>query len=142
MLYGEIITGVFLFSSFLPCILAWNMPQGKGFPVHFDLWGEVDKWGDKTDLFSLPLLAVIIWGAFSTAQYMERRKKNMTYSVMLRILKALVMILLAYINIMSYVIAAGGAERLNAVFVWAVVAAMIGVSLYYSVLVKIQKKRI
>ena len=133
---------VALTAVFLPALFAGALPEGVQVPIHFDIAGRVDGWGDKGSFIELPIVALIIYVGFTFLQRRELRRSNTAYSIMLRLLKLLIVVTLAYINITSYVVVKGWAMGLNAIFIWALVVAMIVVALYYSILVKIIKKRI
>lgn len=133
---------VALLAVFLPAFFSGTLPEGVQIPTHFDIVGRVDAWGDKSSFIELPVVALITYIGFTFLQRRELRRSNTAYSIMLRLLKLLIVITLAYINITSYAIAKGWATGLNAIFIWAMVVAMVAVALYYSILVKIIKKRI
>ncbi len=138
----ETFTIVALVAVFLPALFAGTLPEGVQVPVHFDIAGRVDGWGDKGSFIELPIVALITYIGFTFLQRRELRRSNTAYSIMLRLLKLLIVVTLAYINITSYAVVKGWAMGLNAIFIWALVVAMIAVALYYSILVKIIKKRI
>ena len=138
----EVLSIIALVAVFLPVFFAGSLAEGVAVPIHFDIMGRVDSWGEKSSFIELPVMALIVYVGFSYLQRSELRRSNTTYSIMLRLLKMLIVMLLAYMNITSYAIVKGWASGLNAIFIWAMIVAIIAVALYYSILVKIIKKRI
>ena len=138
----ETFTLVALTAVFLPALFAGTLLEGVQVPIHFNVAGRVDGWGDKGSFIELSIVALIIYVSFTFLQRRELRRSNTAYSIMLRLLKLLIVVTLAYINITSYAVVKGWAVGLNVLFIWVLVVAMIVVSLYYSILVKIIKKRI
>ena len=56
----EVIGGLIIIGMFLFVLLQWgDIPQK--IPEHYDFTGQVDKWGDKTGVLIMPIMAVALY---------------------------------------------------------------------------------
>ena len=99
---------------------------GEPFPMHFNAAGEVDKWGERSMLWKLVVLDVVLWGVFTVG---ERLQGMSIYPVtvtkenqlvlnrlcvrLMRILKAELVSLTAYLQYAGIWMALGRSKGLN-----------------------------
>lgn len=107
----EAISWTGLTTSFIPLLFYDSINQDIQIPIHYNLSGEADDWGNATVLWITPILAIVLHTILSIA---ERCYQKFNYPVkitadnapylyqaavrLIRTLKALFAILFTYIN--------------------------------------------
>jgi uncharacterized membrane protein len=60
----EIIAAVFLMAMFVFIFIAWNrLPEL--IPMHYDMNGVADRWGDRTVVLALPVIGTLLYFLFT-----------------------------------------------------------------------------
>jgi uncharacterized membrane protein len=59
---------ILLCGMFLFLILNWNSFPGK-LPAHYNFAGEIDRWGNKSELWICPILAVILFVVLTALEF-------------------------------------------------------------------------
>lgn len=115
-----------LFSAFYPLFFYGHLEEGGLIPIHYNIAGEIDGWGNRSFLWILPLIAFVFYAGLSLVERYYKRfnfpfkvtNQNATpvyrLSVcMVRHLKLFFMIIFTYINNSSYAIVIGKGSGLN-----------------------------
>ncbi|MDR1273079.1 MAG: DUF1648 domain-containing protein [Odoribacteraceae bacterium] len=125
----EILALLALLGAFYPLLFLNKLGEGVLLPVHYNTSGQVDGWGGKWFLWLLPLIATVFYAGLSL---LGRYPRILNYpregvatrdessalrlvTAMLRYMKLLVLLIFAYLNNISYLIAIGERDRLNGV---------------------------
>lgn len=129
---------IFSFLCLLGCcypLLFYGKLDGKKIPIHYNVSGIIDGWGDRSFLFSLPIVALAFYLVFFI---LERNYKRFNYPVevtkensaevyrlgvkMIRHVKVFLMFVFAYISITTLCIAMDNGKRLSGMVmtVWGV----------------------
>jgi len=113
-------------------------------PIHFNLKGEADAWGDKITIFILPVIGLLLFAGFRT-MYAKPHKFNYLktitkenaerqYTIAIRMMKTLVaIILIMFVFIVRSIIqgAQNGTDSLGISFMVISVGAIFGCITYY-----------
>lgn len=88
----------------------WHIPQEV--PMHFNAAGQIDRWGSKTELLILPVIAWLLYllmtvveqfpGAWNTGVKVTEENRERVYALlghMLSTLKFLIMVMFAWITL-------------------------------------------
>lgn len=120
MYYGviEILSLLCLIWAFYPLFFLNNLGDANSVPIHYNFQGQVDGWGDRSSLWTQPIIALVIYLVFSI---LVRYPQKLNYPIkvtkgnskvlykliinMLRHIKLICLILLAYVNNISFRIA-------------------------------------
>lgn len=116
----EIIAILSTLACFIPVILANRLDEGTPVPTHFNLYGEVDSWGDTSSFWMPAILALI---GFIILSISERFYKKYNYPINIsennasdlyrlgvritRVTKVMITLLFAYINNSTFAMAVG-----------------------------------
>ena len=118
--------------------------EGEPFPVHFNAWGEVDGWGDRSMLWKVVCLEVALWVLLSIV---ERFYRIFNYPVrvteenrgavqrlgvrMIRVLKMMLALFIMYLQYATIGVALGWSGGLNEVVVVVSPALVVAVLLVF-----------
>lgn len=116
----EIVAWIGLILSFNPLLFYKSLDKNTLIPIHYNLYGEIDGWGSLSFLWIIPIIAAVFYIGFSIS---ERYYKKFNYPIkitsnnsqyvyriavqLMRTLKALFLIIFAYINNISLAYAYG-----------------------------------
>lgn len=133
-----------LISALYPLLFYKKLGEGDIIPIHYNIAGEIDGWGNRSFLWILPLIAFVIYIGFS---FIERNYKrfNRPFKVsannlatvyrlgvrLMRHLKLFCMFIFTYINNSSYAIATGEGNGLNKYIMMPLVGAILITSIVY-----------
>jgi hypothetical protein len=121
----ELITLIALLSNIMTFVIVAVSTVNAAAPLHYNFWGEVDSWGKKSVLLIIPVVAIFIYVAIFSSQYLIRflAKKKTFSEQQIKILnnaiylllydKLLVTIMFTFINITSLLIFWGKATQMN-----------------------------
>lgn len=129
----EILSFLALLGVFFPLFFLSKMGEGEVLPIHFNIMGKADDWGVREFLWFLPLISVVIYTGLSfLGRYSRKLKKQngTTRANLLCYMKLFVLLIFAYINNVSYLIATEKMVNLNS----AVIIILLG-GLFFTVLV-------
>ncbi|WP_185960134.1 DUF1648 domain-containing protein [Planococcus soli] len=97
-------------------------------PGHYNGAGKVDRWGEKEELFLLPLIGIVLWIGMTvlekfphTYNYLNLTEENAEVQYkngrrMINVLKNEILILFSFITIQNIRVASGTAEGLGVFF--------------------------
>lgn len=122
----EILSLVCLLGTFVPLLFYKDLGEGTLIPIHYNASGQIDGWGDRSDLWHLPVIATLFYIGFTV---LERFYKKFNYPVrvtasnapvlyklavrMTRLLKLLILLLFAYLAIASHTTAIWKTSGIN-----------------------------
>ncbi len=114
-----VLEGICLFillGMLLSLMLSWSSIPDK-IPAHYDLAGNVDRWGSKTELLILPIMSWIMYGfitvlerfptAWNTGVKVTEENQERVYRTLKYMIKTLKLILVADFAFMSFCSATG-----------------------------------
>lgn len=115
-------------------------------PAHYNVEGEVDRYGNKLSIIFLPLVGIILYAlltfiprfkrAFSfpveITQENAQRQFNIAFKV-LRIIKMIMVLMFMYILYSTISIASGGVDKMNPLITGVTVAGLLFVVIFYIV---------
>ncbi|WP_394748538.1 SdpI family protein [Spongiimicrobium salis] len=106
-LLREIPLWVLIILPILYLIKSWNQIPEK-IPVHFNLYGEADRWGGKNTLYFIAILVPLLtYGLFLLAKYIDPKKKlgsigNKLYHIRVFLSMIIASVVLLYIHILIH----------------------------------------
>ncbi|MDR0972627.1 MAG: DUF1648 domain-containing protein [Prevotellaceae bacterium] len=122
----EALSGITLLATYYPLLFYQQLDAAIRIPIHYNVAGEIDGWGNPSSLWTLPLVATAFYLLFSLS---ERFYRHFNYPIkrtayneaylyrlgirLMRHLKVLLLLLFAYLNNVSYLIAIGKAHALS-----------------------------
>ena len=122
----EAISIVALFCSSYPLLFYSKLESSVLIPVHYDIYGVVDRWGPRHSLWILQLIPLILYFGLSILQQYPKiynypckvteQNANYLYRMgvqLIRHVKVFVILSFAYISNVTYAIAIGKATNLN-----------------------------
>lgn len=144
-----------LLYSFRPLLFFKSLGDTK-IPIHYNIYGQVDGWGDREFLLLLPLLALVFYIGFSI---LSKHYKKFNYPVkvtaqnassvyklgarMMRHLKFFIILIFAYINNVSLSISMGNKNSLNGFVIIFLICSSLIIVFFFSIkIVKLRKSDI
>lgn len=144
-----------LLYSFSPLLFFKSLGDTK-IPIHYNIYGQVDGWGDRGFLLLLPLLALVFYIGFSI---LSKHYKKFNYPVkvtaqnassvyklgsrMMRHLKFFIILIFAYINNVSLSISMGNKNSLNGFVIIFLICSSLIIVFFFSIkIVKLRKSDI
>lgn len=121
------ITVFFLFFSVLSLVDAWTMLPAE-VPAHYNIVGEVDRWGSKWEILITPIIAIFMWISMTVLEkyphvynYLNLRKDNVHFQylnarLMLHVIKNIIVLLFVYITWNNIQVALEKSESLSSYF--------------------------
>jgi hypothetical protein len=122
---------LFLTGTFYPLLFLGQFDDNSSIPVHFNIYGEIDRWGSPNALLHIPLLSLLFY-CFLT--FVERFYKKFNYPVkintektelanviyrlgvrLMRHLKLLLIILFCYVSNSTFCVTIGKCNGINMV---------------------------
>ena len=146
----EAISISLLLYNFVPLFLFDKISEGTKVPIHFNLAGEVDGWGDSSSLLMSPIMALVIYIILTLGEKYPKLgnypikvtdgNRVVLYSLMIRLIryiKPLILLNFAYIGHASIAIAIGNTTGLNQhIMIISFVSMLIIVGIYALKMVK------
>lgn len=140
----EILSLLCLIWAFYPLFFLSNLGEAASIPIHYNLQGQVDGWGDRSSIWMQPILALVVYLVFSVlVRYPEKlnypirvTKENSStlYRLMinmLRHIKLICLILFAYGSNLSFGIAMGKYGIRNHYVIVILIGLMFVITLFY-----------
>lgn len=122
----EVLSFLGLIATCIPLFFYDSLGDKELVPVHFNLYGEADGWGNRSDLWILPSLALFFYLGFFLFERcytkfnyplkITERNANLIYRLGVRLMrhsKLIAIFLFADCNISSFVIATGKSTRMT-----------------------------
>ncbi len=116
----EIVALIGLILSLTPLLFFNKIDKNVSIPIHYNLYGEIDDWGSRSFLWIIPIIAIAFYIILSLGEKFHKKlnypikiTKNNAEEVyriaiqLIRTLKALFLVILAYINNISLAYAYG-----------------------------------
>lgn len=141
----EILAFFALLGVFYPLLFLSRLGDGAILPIHYNILGKVDDWGEKGFLWLLPLIATVIYTGLSFLGRYSRKLKSpygatTARTDMFRYMKLSVLLNFAYINNTSYFIATGKMENLNGIVMIILLCGLFLPVLFFAIKIKKQTK--
>lgn len=126
---------------------------GEAFPVHYNVWGEVDDWGMRSALWIGVCLSAGVWVLLTAGEWFCRRyvcmaemrgesgknlwrlRERMSLAV-----KAALLLLVSYIQYGGVWIALGRCERLNAWVLLSFLIVLVVIPVIFCVVIYVRRK--
>ncbi|MGB4984670.1 MAG: DUF1648 domain-containing protein, partial [Erysipelotrichaceae bacterium] len=64
----NIICGILLFGMVIFLVAYWESIPDK-IPMHYDLMGQVNRWGDKSEIVFLPIISFFLYFLLTVVEY-------------------------------------------------------------------------
>ncbi|MDR1056481.1 MAG: DUF1648 domain-containing protein [Prevotellaceae bacterium] len=122
----ETVSVLALLWSFCPLLFYGRLDDETLIPIHYNLDGEIDGWGERYFLWIIPLIALVFYIGLSVFEKYYKRsnypykttEKNANYLYRQRVqlsrhLKFFSILIFAYLNNSSYAIATGNGSGLS-----------------------------
>lgn len=129
------ITVIAFFLSIIYLVNQWTVLPNE-IPAHYNIAGEVDRWGSKWEMLIMPIIAMLMWLSMTVLEkyphvynYMNLRKDNvreqyMNARLMLNVIKNIVVLLFVYITWNSVQVALEKSASLGSSFVFIFLGAL------------------
>ncbi len=112
-IFLEIISIIILIAMFAVLFLSWsNIPEK--IPAHYNALGEIDRWGNKSELILLPVISVMLYllltvvcffpSIWNVPTAITDKNRDFVYSnllTMILLLKAFILVIFSYLNFNS-----------------------------------------
>ena len=130
--------GIISYITLIVYLLAQYGALPDSVPGHYNAAGEVDRWGSKTELFILPIVAAVLWVPMTilekyphTYNYLNLREDNFEAQykngkLMMNVLKNEIVLLFSWITYQNIRVAIGESEGLGAAFLPVFLAVIFG----------------
>jgi hypothetical protein len=140
---AELFTLIVLLSNIMTFVIVAVSTVNNAAPLHYNFFGEVDSWGKKSVLLISPVVAIFIYVAIFSSQYLIRflAKKKTFSEQQIKILnnvnylllynKLLVTIVFTFINFTSLLIFWGKATQMNIFIEFTLFASLILLNTIY-----------
>lgn len=140
----EILSLISLVVAFIPVLYYEQLGEGNILPIHYNVSGEIDGWGDRSYILIFLLVATVFYIALSICERFYT-KFNIPFKVtsnnatpvykccirLVRHIKLVCIATFAYINITSLAIAMGKGNNLNKYVMMLLVLAMLALVVAY-----------
>lgn len=127
----EIIAIIGLISCFISLLFCYGLDKDIQIPVHYNFYGEIDGWGNVSFIYAITIMSVVLYIAFSVYERFYRKfnypikvtenKSKYMYRAaisLMRSMKAIISVMLAYINGISVAYAYGYIFPYNTIIIY------------------------
>ena|SRR5699024_2611452 len=121
------ITVIVFFLSMVSLVNAWTVLPAE-VPAHYNIAGEVDRWGSKWEMLITPIIAALMWISMTVLEkyphvynYLNLRQDNVRVQylnarLMLNVIKNIIVLLFAYVSWNNTQVALEKSESLGGSF--------------------------
>jgi len=139
---AEILSLTILIGSFIYLLVNWGLIPDK-VPTHFGFSGKPDAWGQKTSLWILPSINLLIWVVLTVASrspsllnipFTIDRNHPVIQRILVNfsiVLKLIINTILGYITVQSARVAMASADGMGNVFILASILILALVMIFY-----------